>query len=113
MWAELKKTLSDLNKDGFPLPMVRDPKTGKGSITATSYWISLNLCVLCALLFVASIVAHLSSTFAPAAETQQAIQSAASYSMQLFLACGGFYLGRKMQGDGKKIDVAADEEKKD
>lgn len=102
---KIKQAFSDWNSKGFPLPMVRDPKTGKGSITITSYWISLNLCILCALMFIVSVVSRLTGTFAPEAETQAAIQAAASYSLQLFLACGGFYLGRKMQGDKDGISV--------
>jgi len=113
MWQKIKETFNNWNRDGFPLPMARDPKTGKGSVTVTSYWISLNLCVLCALLFIVSVIAHLSSDFAPGPETQTAIQNAASYSLQLFLACGGFYLGRKMQGDGKSMSVDGDDKKQD
>lgn len=101
IFEKWKRFVSDMNSKGIPLPMARDPKTGKGSITATSYWIALNLCIFCSLMFIVSVVARLTGTFAPEAETQAAIQNAATYSLQLFLACGGFYLGRKLQGDGK------------
>lgn len=96
-----KSFVSDMNSRGIPLPMARDPKTGKGSVTLTAFWITLNLCIFCALMFIVSVVARLTGQFAPEAETQAAISAAAVYSLQLFLSCGGFYLGRKMQGDGK------------
>jgi len=109
-----KSFVNNMNSKGIPLPMARDPKNGKGSVTLTAFWITLNLCIFCALMFIASVVARLAGDFAPGAETQAAIQAAAVYSLQLFLACGGFYLGRKMQGDGKgSISVDAPVDKTD
>jgi hypothetical protein len=113
MIDQIKAFLNKSNHDGLPLPMARDPKTGKGSVTVTSYWISFNLCIFCALMFIVSVVARLTGSFAPEAETQAAIQNAASFAFQLYVACGSFYLGRKFQGDGKTIDVQADKPDKD
>lgn len=36
----IKKFIEDINKKGIPTPMLRDPKTGQGSITATLVFLS-------------------------------------------------------------------------
>lgn len=36
----MKKLLDKLNKDGIPIPMVRDPLTGKGSVSLTLVFLS-------------------------------------------------------------------------
>ena len=42
----IKAFLASLNDPGAPFPMVRDPKTHKGSITATMVVISFAVCVV-------------------------------------------------------------------
>lgn len=42
----LKSFFSSLNSPGVPFPMVRDPKTKQGSITATMVAIAFGICAL-------------------------------------------------------------------
>ena len=79
-----------LNALGFPIPLIRDPKTGKGSVTLTLVFISFNTALL--------------GQFGKAVGFLGGVDlSQANY---LFLMSLGAYLGRKMQGDGKKVDMA-------
>jgi len=39
------QTLNNLNKKGIPIPLLRDPKTGQGSITFTMLVTSFTVCV--------------------------------------------------------------------
>jgi len=95
------KFVNDMNQSGVPLPMLKDPKTGQGSITITMFWASFTLCLFCAITFLATAVSHLTGIFTPGDGTQEAIKNASQYALELFLSCGGFYLGRKMQRDSK------------
>ena len=92
MIDKVKEFINKMNDKGIPVPMVRDPKTGKGSVTLTLVFISANI-VLVALL----------NSFAnvfKGVDTGNAIT--------WFTICLGAYLGRKMQKDGNKIDMDGD-----
>jgi hypothetical protein len=97
-WSDL---VSNLNSKGIPFPVIRDPNTGKGSVTATAFIVSSALCAGCAFLAAVSALAKLAGVFANFAEAQQAITNAFGLSFQFFLACGGFYLGRRIGRDSK------------
>jgi hypothetical protein len=43
---KLKELLAAMNSKGIPVPMVRDPKTGVGSITATMVVASFGVCIV-------------------------------------------------------------------
>lgn len=90
-----KKAISELNRYGIPIPTIRDPKTGEGSITLTLVFVSFNTALI-------GQVGKIAGIFGGIDLAQ------ANY---LFLMCLGAYLGRKMQGDGKKVDIEG--EKKD
>lgn len=87
---KLYKVLSYLNQKGFPLPTLRDPKTGNGSITLTMFWISFNIAIV-------TLAGKISKVFGEI-----------NYNDVLWLLTitGGMYLGRKMQTgkDGVKLD---------
>lgn len=84
-----------MNQEGFPLPMLRDPKTGKGSVTLTMFWISFNVALL-----------TLAGKFTK-------VLGDVDYSNVLWLLAltGGMYLGRKFQTS--KNGVSVDEGPKD
>jgi hypothetical protein len=46
MLAKIKNILNVLNKVGFPIPLLRDPKSGIGSISYTMLFITFNLVLL-------------------------------------------------------------------
>lgn len=43
MVQKVKDFLVKMNKEGFPLPLLRDPKTGLGSVSFTMLFISFNV----------------------------------------------------------------------
>src|SRR5271166_3331457 len=106
MFEKLQQLISSWNSQGLPLPMVRDPKTGQGSVTTTLVVVSSGICTVCSLLAVLSAVSKLTGLFANFTEAQTAITNAFNLSFQFFLASGGLYVGRKMQRDNTgKIQI--------
>lgn len=87
-----KQLIDGMNKLGIPIPTIRDPKTGKGSVTLTLVFISFNTALIGQAGKIAGILGGIDLT-------------QANY---LFLMCLGAYLGRKMQGDSKKVDIEGD-----
>jgi hypothetical protein len=93
-WEKIKTWLLKMNSDGFPMPMLKDPKTGKGSVTLTMMWISFNVSILA----LAGKVTNL--------------LGGVDYSDTLWLLglTSSLYLGRKIQKNGK--DFTIDQEDK-
>lgn len=89
LYDKMKSVVDKFNKYGIPIPMIRDPKTGKGSVTLTLVFVSFNTALAGQAGKIAGILGGIDLT-------------QANY---LFLMCLGAYLGRKMQGDSKKVDM--------
>lgn len=84
------KFANKMNKYGVPIPMIRDPKTGLGSVSLTLLFISFNV-VLIGL--VGKWVEKLGGF-----DVGQALN--------LFYACAALYFGRNLgTKDGTKMDV--------
>ena len=81
MKDKIINTLNKLNKEGFPIPLLKDSKTNKGSLTMTMFWISFNLTVLFALGKVSKLVGEVDFW----------------EMLALTGMMGGFYVGRKYQ----------------
>ena len=110
MFEWFDNLLGKFNSDGIPAPMVRDPKTGKGSITATLVVVSSGICGACCMLAILSALAKAGGVFSSFTEAQQAIQNAFGISFQFFLACGGFHLGHSFQRSEKgAINIQGDD----
>lgn len=92
IYDKMKSVVEKFNKFGIPLPMIRDPKTGEGSVTLTLVFISFNTALVGQVGKIAGVLGGIDL-------------AQANY---LFLMCLGAYLGRKMQGDGKKVDIEGD-----
>jgi hypothetical protein len=86
-----------MNHLGVPVPTVRDPRTGKGSITAALVVFSAGMFGLCIVFMLASAVAKWAGLFILTTESLLQIKTAADYSFQFLLAALGGYLGRYMQ----------------
>jgi hypothetical protein len=80
-----KKIVREMNSKGIPVPLVRDPKTGLGSVSLTLVFMSFNL------VFVGLIGKY--SKMLDGVDVSQAIT--------LFSVCAALYFGRKMQKDSK------------
>jgi len=91
---KIKAFVNSLNQNGVPLPMVRDPSTGRASMTATLVFLSFNTALLGQMGKISKILGDVDLT-------------QANY---LFLCCLGAYLGRRMQSDPSKktVDISKD-----
>lgn len=77
-WIELSKKL---NEKGIPIPLIRDPKLGQGSVSLTLVFLSFNMWLLSV---IGKIAGHLGGV-----NTNDCLN--------MFLACAGLYWGRKFQ----------------
>lgn len=77
-----KQFTSKLNSNGIPLPTIRDPNTGKGSISLTLVFVSFNMVLI-------GVVGKWSGTLGGIDIAQ---------ALNLFYACAALYWGRKFQG---------------
>lgn len=96
----LSRKLEALNVEGVPVPMIKDPKTNKGSVSLT-------------LVFISSITVIL-SIFAPLIESKAGGSINISQSMEFFWTSCALYFGRKLSvsQDEKKISNEEQSESK-
>lgn len=83
-----KRFVSKLNSHGVPLPTIRDPQTGKGSVSLTLVFISFNVVLV-------GLVGKWAGALGGIDITQ---------ALNLFFACAALYWGRKFQGNGSNLD---------
>jgi hypothetical protein len=76
-----------MNKYGVPLPLVRDAKTGLGSVSLTLVFISFNVVLI-------GLVGKWAGALGGIDITQ---------ALNLFYACAALYWGRKFQGGGSSL----------
>lgn len=101
-----------MNKKGIPVPTVRDPKTGEGSITAALVVFSAGLFGFCIMFLLATALTKWAGVFTLTDMTVSQIKMAADYSFQFLLAAIGGYLGRYMQ-KGSPPDLSSQSPKTD
>lgn len=85
-WFEL---VNKMNSRGVPIPLIRDAKTGLGSMSLTLVFLSFNVWLM-------SVLGKLAGYFG-GIDTNSCLN--------MFLACAGLYWGRKFQSDGKKVEL--------
>lgn len=85
-----KEFVNKLNSKGIPLPLLTDPKSGRGSVSYTMLWISFNLCVI-----------GIIGKWAKALDGIDINQA-----QSLFYACAALYWGRGFQ-NGKNGSIIA------
>ena len=102
-----------MNKYGVPVPTVRDPKTGTGSITAALVVFSAGLLGFCIIFMLATTIAKWAGFFALTDLSIAQVKTAADYSFQFLLAALGGYLGRYLQkgGSDSQPDLSLDSKK--
>lgn len=83
-----KRTVNRFNSQGIPLPTIRDPQTGKGSVSLTFVFISFNMVAV-------GVVGKWSGALGGIDIAQ---------ALNLFYACAALYWGRKFQGSGISFD---------
>jgi hypothetical protein len=92
--SKIKDMISKMNTLGIPLPVIRDPKTGVGSITATLVFLSFNTALLGQIGKVSKVLGDVDL----------------SQANVLFGVALAAYLGRKMQSDGVKKTIVMEKE---
>jgi len=86
-----------MNRMGVPVPTVRDPKTGRGSITATLVVASAGLFAICIGFMLATSIGKWAGFFVLTDAAFAQVRVAADYSWQFLMTAIGAYLGRFMQ----------------
>lgn len=103
MWIAF---VNRMNKYGIPVPTVRDPKTGKGSITAALVVFSAGMFGFCILFMLATVISKWAGIFIMTEASFAQIKTAADYSFQFLLAAIGGYIGRYMQKGGVSEELS-------
>lgn len=93
----ISKMLDKANKNGIPLPMLRDPQTGTASVTLTMVWISFNIAIITLAGKITRIIGDVD------------YQSV----LWLFGLTLGVYLGRKVQKGPSSLEIEKEENKKE
>jgi cobalamin synthase len=88
MLNNIRIFLHKLNEKGVPLPMMRDPRTGLGSVSLTMLFISFNVVLL-------GLIGKWSKLLD--IDVQQAIY--------WFMVCAGLYFSRTLSKDGNNVQL--------
>ncbi len=83
MLEKWKNFINSMNSKGIPVPMVRDPKSGSGSVSLTLVFLSFNV-------WLVSIVGKAAGALGGIDPSQ---------TLNMFLVCAGLYFGRKLSKD--------------
>lgn len=94
MLEKLKEFSNKLNELGIPLPMLRDPKTGKSSVSLTMLFISFNTVLI-------GLVGKWSGALGGIDLSQ---------ALNLFMVSAGLYFSRKMTGSATDKTVVIEKE---
>jgi len=78
-----------MNTRGVPIPLIRDPKSGNGSVSLTLVFISFNIWLI-------SVIGKAAGALGGMNPDQ---------CLNMFLSVAALYFGRKFQSDGKKIEL--------
>ncbi len=96
MNVNLKNFILKLNESGIPLPLLRDNKTGNGSISYT-------LLVISATIVAVGLIGNYTKL----------IEINIQYAEYWFLACAGLYFGRNLTTNAVTKTVQADLKEKE
>lgn len=91
---KLKELIKRMNELGVPLPMLRDPVTGRASVTLTMMFLSFNTALFGQIGKVTKVLGDVDM----------------SSAIVLFTTTAGLYLGRKFQtGENKEVTLSEKE----
>lgn len=110
--AKWQEWIGSLNKAGIPVPTIRDPKTGQGSVSLTLVFLSFNLCVLSILGKATIIILKALRIGGLDGDTANLLAGIdAGQALSLFIACAGLYFGRKLQTKSGDVIESSQAEK--
>lgn len=95
MLETISQFLKKKNQEGFFLPTISDPKTGRGSVSLTLVFLSFNLCLV-------GIIGKWSKV----------LDIDIGQAINLFMICAGLYWGRKFQTSKDGVSVEAKDEQR-
>ncbi len=98
-----------MNRLGVPVPTVRDPKTGKGSITASLVVVSAGLFGFCILFMLATVISKWAGVFIMTDQAFSSLKIAADYAWQFLMTAIGAYLGRFMQKGNSETSIPVEQ----
>jgi hypothetical protein len=87
------QTIRHAHNRGVPIPLVRDNKTGYGSVSLTLTIVAFNMWMLSVIGKVAGVLGGMDP----------------GQCLNMFIACGSLYFGRKFQKDGDKTEMSGPE----
>lgn len=94
MLEKLKQLFSDMNSKGIPIPLFRDPKIGRGSLTFSLVVVSAGVCIL--------LLAGKAANLLGGVDYDNAL-----WLLGLTLST---YVGRQYQKNGKQITISGGSE---
>lgn len=92
MLDNIKQFIVSLNSKGIPLPFLRDPKTGAGSVSLTMMFISFNV-VLVGLI----------------GKWSKALDIDLQQAIYWFMITSGLYFGRSLTKNENKVELNKEE----
>lgn len=92
----VKSQINNGNEKGIPVPLVRDPKNGRGSVSLTLTFLSFNLCLFGTVAKITNLIGEVDMTNA----------------LWLFGICASLYFGRKLQIGDLSLQQTEDKEQK-
>jgi hypothetical protein len=92
----IKKLMEKINREGIPLPMLTDPKTGLGSVSLTAFFISFNVYLLGMLTRWAGYLGGIDMNWA----------------QNLLVLTAGLYFGRKLTSKDGNIELGTKKKKR-
>lgn len=103
-----KEFVAKMSARGIPLPMVRDPKTGMGSVSLTMVVVSFGLLTVSTMLALGLVVSKWAKLYIAPEASLTTLKEAFSMSFQMAGISIGLYFGRKFQVDKTSVNVEKD-----
>lgn len=103
--AKWKEFVNKLNSKGIPFPMVRDPKSGMGSVSLTMVATSFGVMVIAIIMALALAVNKWGGFFDSDANALNDIKEAFWMAFEAAGLSTSLYFGRKFQRDDKKVEL--------
>lgn len=100
MLKKWKSLIHIMNMKGIPVPTMRDPKTGTGSVSFTMVCISFGLMGICTLLALTMVINKWAGFFVASDMSLSLVKEAFSMALQMSGISVSLYWGRKFQVGG-------------
>ncbi len=103
-----KEFVAKMNSKGIPVPTIRDPKTGMGSVSLTMVVVSFGLLTVSTMLALGLVVSKWAKLYIAPDTSLATLKEAFSMSFQMAGISVGLYFGRKLTVDKTSVNVEKD-----